>query len=213
MKMQVMVNSWQKLPLISSCCGLLLLSACVGVGAQDNSIRYYSLETRPSNVVNTANQVTLKNAANPEAQIIGVKQVSLPSIFNSQSIVYRISEHELVQTERHKWAGGLKDQLNLSLVSELKNQGMYGIMGGCDLAEQSSCGELWVSIVDFSGSFKGQASVAFDWTYKYQDKICHGQSNSTEVMKDDGYENLVVALNSAWKKSLSEMILGFKSCQ
>ena len=84
MKMQAMVNSWQKLPLISSCCGLLLLSACVGVGAQDNSIRYYSLETRPSNVVNTANQVTLKNAANTEAQIIGVishgLQILLPAI-------------------------------------------------------------------------------------------------------------------------------------
>lgn len=177
----------------------VLCTLMVGCSSTDsNNVKYYSLDA-------TITDDSLINQYDKEL-IIGIKQISLPQVLNTQSIVFYVSEHEIVQTENNKWISSLGDQINLSLTSQIKKHGIYSFIGKCSESEVYNCAELAIFLRDFSANYNGQVMVAFDWQYMFAGKLYRGSVHTLEKINEEGYTAVVTALKKAWTKSVSDMI-------
>ena len=190
------------LPAILSLTAALAITAGCSSGT-DSIYHYYDLDgfTRQSEDAGSGKPVRINN-------------VTLPDYLDGQSILFQTGPNEVTQTNRNRWIASLGSILSNSLVLRLrKNLPEYSFGESICIQGRDDCPVLQMNVRDFRGIYDGTVHTEFDWQItRGRELVCHGSISRTENQNGDGYDNLVEALNRAWKTSLDDLSGNIRTC-
>ncbi len=188
------------LTLIQVFCGLCCLFCVACTSTQ--KFEYYDIVT-PS----------LSEAqSNEKMAYLLVQPVSMPAYLDSTSLLYRVSDVEVIQTTQHKWIDDLSTLLTLSLFRYFHgyNANFHSI---ASCPENLECFILAVKVSDFSSDYHGNSTVEFSWMLqKEYQNICIGDAKKTYTRADDGYPAMVSTLSKGWHDALQSMSEQMNAC-
>ena len=191
-----------RLPAILSLTAALAITAGCSSGT-DSIYHYYDLDgfTRQSEDAGSGKPVRINN-------------VTLPDYLDGQSILFQTGPNEVTQTNRNRWIASLGSILSNSLVLRLrKNLPEYSFGESICIQGRDDCPVLQMNVRDFRGIYDGTVHTEFDWQItRGRELVCHGSISRTENQNGDGYDNLVEALNRAWKTSLDDLSGNTRTC-
>jgi len=191
-----------RLPAILSLTAALAITAGCSSGT-DSIYHYYDLDgfTRQSEDAGSGKPVRINN-------------VTLPDYLDGQSILFQTGPNEVTQTNRNRWIANLGSILSNSLVLRLrKNLPEYSFGESICIQGRDDCPVLQMNVRDFRGIYDGTVHTEFDWQItRGRELVCHGSISRTENQNGDGYDNLVEALNRAWKTSLDDLSGNIRTC-
>ncbi len=191
-----------RLPAILSLTAALAITAGCSSGT-DSIYHYYDLDgfTRQSEDAGSGKPVRINN-------------VTLPDYLDGQSILFQTGPNEVTQTNRNRWIASLGSILSNSLVLRLrKNLPEYSFGESICIQGRDDCPVLQMNVRDFRGIYDGTVHTEFDWQItRGRELVCHGSISRTENQNGDGYDNLVEALNRAWKTSLDDLSGNIRTC-
>lgn len=159
---------------------LVLLSAC----SSTSEIHNYQLLDSPGE------QVVQRKAQQP----LYIAPVHMSSFISGPSLVYQVSEMEMVQANNHVWAEDIKQQIRHRITLDLRGlQSQYW-------PQQSTRSESYVSVeVDkFQADYTGNSIISGQWTLVQQGKpnIVKPFEIKEPLDSEGGYQAQVVALSS-----------------
>lgn len=126
-----------------------------------------------------------------------VRPVEFATYLDNQSLVYRTSETEIVQTQQNLWAQSLSTQVTLRVIEQLRaKQHQYWPVMMNPALSQSQQPKLQIQIDRFNGVYTGNAEITGEWMLiDTQGHIQKSDSFALLVpLKNDGYPALVDAL-------------------
>ena len=191
-----------KFPAILSLTAALVLSAGCS-SSSENLYHYYDLDGFTRQTVDAGS-----------GKPVRVNNVTLPDYLDTQSILFQTGPNEVTQTNRNKWIASLGSILTNSLVLRIrKNLPEYSFGENICVQGRDDCPVLQMNVRDFRGIYDGTVHTEFDWQIiRGRTLICHGSISRTENQNGDGYDNLVEALNKAWKTSLDDLSENLRTC-
>ena len=185
---------------------LFVICGAMTAGCSTNSsskIHYYSFdnETQSSTLF-----VDIKHHDNKKYSFL-VSKIDMPDYLDSQSIVYQVTDSEVIQTSNNRWVDKLSVILEKSLIELITNKIPDYVVLQKNICSGENCQKIFVRIKKFQGNYQGNAEVSFDW-FLYSDNklLCLGSQDNKQQLSNNGYPALVKALESSWDKGVDEMI-------
>ncbi|ENK2263189.1 PqiC family protein [Vibrio parahaemolyticus] len=148
----------------------------------------------PKAETKTSNQMSVA-----ERPLLVIRPAQLASYLNDNSIVYRISNTQIVQAKRHQWAQSISEQITQRVVAELRQkQSDYWPVEMNNLLDQSGESKLQLSLNKFNGSYQGNAEIEGEWLLidASGNIVRSSQIKILMPLQDEGYDALVDALSA-----------------
>ncbi|ENM5741024.1 hypothetical protein CGT98_05910 [Vibrio metoecus] len=171
---------------------LLMLLATLFVGCSSTpqpKNHFYLLPNNPA--LSDVNQ-------NKNLPLLIVQPVELAAYLDTQGIVYRKSETQVIQARQNQWAQRLSSQLTQRVINDLrKNSTPYWSTALDTAIAQQKHARLQVRFQQFNGSYTGNAEIAGSWVlFNAQGERSLNQEFSFQIpLADEGYPALVEALS------------------
>ncbi|EHI05258.1 hypothetical protein VCHC41A1_1855 [Vibrio cholerae HC-41A1] len=131
--------------------------------------------------------------------LLVVQPVELAAYLDTQGIVYRQSETQVIQARQNQWAQRLSPQLTQRITNDLRRkQSRYWPAPLNASSIQQEHWKLQVRLQRFNGVYTGNAEVAGNWELlNPKGESMLNQEFSFQVpLKDTGYPALVEALSA-----------------
>lgn len=177
----IMINYFRNILLLWL---ILLLSAC-GTSPKTN---FYLLSADNAMEGNTPDEVS-----------IGVWKVSLPELIDRPEIVTRTGPYTIDLADFHRWAGGLRSNINLLLANELSHNLKTGHV---DISPWSSYRQfdyqIKVHVRKFDGSLGGESQLEGVYIIlngKGDKKLFEDTFMLKENVKGKSYNNMAEAMS------------------
>jgi uncharacterized lipoprotein YmbA len=179
---------------------LCILSAC---STSPDLLKYYALENN--------NPATISNH-NKDLVYINTTNIKLPSYLDTNSIIFKKSNYEILKTNKNKWVDSTSVILNKTLTEFMyKNNPILNVK---HCTNNHNCYYLKLLVDDFSASYKGYTNVSLYWFLEDDNNnvICENFIENKENITHEGYEWIVDSLNTSWFKSLNFLTQEIKQC-
>lgn len=170
---------------------VILATVLVGCGSSPQpNVNFYLL---PDNS-------KLSELSKPESvPLLIVQPVELAAYLDTQAVVYRQSETQVVQAKQNQWAQRLEPQLTQRLINDLRHkQSSYWPVSVSNSLSQSEHWKLSVRLQRFNGAYTGSAEVVGNW--ELQDPkgevVLEREFSFYMPLQDTGYPALIEALSS-----------------
>ncbi len=172
--------------------GVLVLLALLLTGCSTSKVptHLYVLPLEKSN---------LTVSVNSQLPIVMVKEVVLPEYLNDRSLVYRVSDSQIVQAKKHLWADKISSQITQKIISGLQTKLSGFRPTSYKISDKHSAyAEISIQLNLFNGSFEGVAEVSGTLEVKYlSERPAVIEPFSFSIPLDtDGYPALVGALSN-----------------
>ncbi|ENM3928350.1 membrane integrity-associated transporter subunit PqiC [Vibrio cholerae] len=170
---------------------MMLTTLLVGCGGTPQpKVSFYLLPNNPE----------LSEHIQPKTlPLLVVQPVELAAYLDTQGIVYRQSETQVIQARQNQWAQRLSPQLTQRITNDLRRkQSRYWPAPLNASSIQQEHWKLQVRLQRFNGVYTGNAEVAGSWELlNPKGESMLNQEFSFQVpLKDTGYPALVEALSA-----------------
>ncbi|BCK20830.1 membrane integrity-associated transporter subunit PqiC [Vibrio cholerae] len=170
---------------------MMLTTLLVGcAGTPQPKVSFYLLPNNPE----------LSELTQPKTlPLLVVQPVELAAYLDTQGIVYRQSETQVIQARQNQWAQRLSPQLTQRITNDLRRkQSRYWPAPLNTSSIQQEHWKLQVRLQRFNGVYTGNAEVAGNWELlNPKGESMLNQEFSFQVpLKDTGYPALVEALSA-----------------
>ncbi|TQQ15147.1 PqiC family protein [Vibrio cholerae] len=170
---------------------MMLTTLLVGCGGTPQpKVSFYLLPNNPE----------LSELTQPKTlPLLVVQPVELAAYLDTQGIVYRQSETQVIQARQNQWAQRLSPQLTQRITNDLhRKQSRYWPAPLNASSIQQEHWKLQVRLQRFNGVYTGNAEVAGSWELlNPKGESMLNQEFSFQVpLKDTGYPALVEALSA-----------------
>ncbi|EJF1124709.1 membrane integrity-associated transporter subunit PqiC [Vibrio cholerae] len=170
---------------------MMLTTLLVGcAGTPQPKVSFYLLPNTPE----------LSELTQPKTlPLLVVQPVELAAYLDTQGIVYRQSETQVIQARQNQWAQRLSPQLTQRITNDLRRkQSRYWPAPLNTSSIQQEHWKLQVRLQRFNGVYTGNAEVAGNWELlNPKGESMLNQEFSFQVpLKDTGYPALVEALSA-----------------
>ncbi|MEG0954800.1 MAG: membrane integrity-associated transporter subunit PqiC [Citrobacter sp.] len=162
------------------------LTSCSSNGENKS---YYQLPIAQGGVQSSANQGN---------RLLWVEQVAVPDYLAGNGVVYQTSDVKYVIANSNLWASPLDQQLRNTLVANLSTQ-----LPGWVVASQplgSTQDTLNVTVTSFHGRYDGKVIVSGEWLLNHQGQLIKRPFHIEAMQTQDGYDEMVKVLASAWSQ-------------
>ncbi|ELJ8543427.1 membrane integrity-associated transporter subunit PqiC [Vibrio cholerae] len=170
---------------------MMLTTLLVGcAGTPQPKVSFYLLPNNPE----------LSELTQPKTlPLLVVQPVELAAYLDTQGVVYRQSETQVIQARQNQWAQRLSPQLTQRITNDLRRkQSRYWPAPLNTSSIQQEHWKLQVRLQRFNGVYTGNAEVAGNWELlNPKGESMLNQEFSFQVpLKDTGYPALVEALSA-----------------
>ncbi|MBE5159988.1 membrane integrity-associated transporter subunit PqiC [Vibrio parahaemolyticus] len=170
---------------------VILTTVLIGCGASPQpNVIFYLLP----------NNSELSKLSKPEsAPLLIIQPVELAAYLDTQGIVYRQSETQVVQAKQNQWAQRLEPQLTQRLINDLRHkQSSYWPVSLTTSLSQQEHWKLNVRLQRFNGAYTGNAEIAGNWELRDPkgDAVVNREFSFYVPLQDIGYSALIEALSS-----------------
>lgn len=162
------------------------LASCSS-GGEDK--RYYQLPVAHTGVQSTSSQSN---------HLLWVEQVSVPDYLAGNGVVYQTSDVQYVIANNNLWASPLDQQLRNTLVASLSTQLPGWVVASQPLGSLQDT--LNVTVTGFHGRYDGKVIVSGEWLLNHQGQLIKRPFHIEAVQTQDGYDEMVKVLASAWSQ-------------
>ncbi|ENM5918007.1 membrane integrity-associated transporter subunit PqiC [Vibrio mimicus] len=170
---------------------MMLASLLVGCSSEPQSkSHFYLIPNNPA--LSEVNR-------NKNLPLLIVQPVELAAYLDTQGIVYRKSDTQVIQARQNLWAQRLSSQLTQRLINDLRaNSSHYWPVTLNTAAAQQKHWKLQVRFQQFNGAYTGNAEIAGNWELSNaQGERLLNQEFAFQVpLTEEGYPALVEALSS-----------------
>ncbi|ATD27001.1 membrane integrity-associated transporter subunit PqiC [Vibrio cholerae] len=170
---------------------MMLTTLLVGcAGTPQPKVSFYLLPNNPE----------LSELTQPKTlPLLVVQPVELAAYLDTQGIVYRQSETQVIQARQNQWAQRLSPQLTQRITNDLRRkQSRYWPAPLNTSSIQQEHWKLQVRLQRFNGVYTGNAEVAGNWELLNQkgESMLNQEFSFQVPLKDTGYPALVEALSA-----------------
>lgn len=174
----------------------LLLAACAGdQAAQD---RYYLLPDNPG------------KTEIPLSYPLLVVKIDLADYLNSNSLLYRTSQTEVVYAKHNLWAQSISQQLTRRIINDLyAKQTTYRPVELNSVLDFDRKHLLYIYLQKFNGAYTGAAEIAGEWFLldKEGQAVRNGAFQIEVPLQQQGYDALLNSLSEGLGQ-LTDSIVG-----
>ena len=126
-----------------------------------------------------------------------VVSTNLDAYLDQVSLIYRVSETQIVLTKHNSWAQQISDQINQRVIANLRaQQTSYWPVALNSSMKLNTQPKLLVHLSKFNGAFTGEAELSGEWSLIDAQgaliKSDYFQIN--KPLKEEGYDQLVISL-------------------
>lgn len=167
----------------------LLLSSCSSLGGSSDKTRFYSIAP------------ILQSTTKSSPLSLGIGPIRIPVLLRRPQIISRISNNELKISEKHHWAGSLREDISQALIDNIAN------LAGTNNVEKFPWKrnfkpnyQIRVQIEKLDGELGGKVTLKARWWLRKNNasKDAFSQQTTLYVMtKGSDYTSYVAAQSEA----------------